>query len=60
MVTTVERGTYFKGRNLCKEMWNPKLEEELNVRIEPNNYVYKFAVSVEKDINLVRHLTKAA
>ena len=23
-------------------MWNPKLGEELNVRIEPNNYVDKF------------------
>ena len=41
-------------------MWNPKLEEEPNVRIEPNNYVDKFAVSVGKDLNLFRHLIKAA
>ena len=60
MVTSVKLGTYFKGCNVCKEMWNPKLGEELNVRIEPNNYVDKFAVSVGKDINLFRHLIKAA
>ena len=57
LITSVELGTYFKGHNVCKEIWNPKLGEEL-VRIEPNNYVDKFAVSTEKDINLFGHMTK--
>ena len=34
-----------------KEIWNPKLGEELNVRIEPNNLV-------GKDANIVEHLKK--
>ena len=36
------------GHNVCKEIWNPALGEELNVRIEPNYYVDKSAVSVWK------------
>ena len=36
------------GHNVCKEIWNPTLGEELNVRIKPNDYVDKSAVSVEK------------
>lgn len=57
LITSVELGTYFKDHNVCKEIWNPKLGEEL-VRIEPNNYVDKFAVSTEKYINLFGHMTK--
>ena len=60
LVLSVELGTYFKDHNVCKEMWNRKLAEELNVRIKPSNYVDKFAVTVEKDTNLFRHLTKPA
>ena len=59
-VTSVELGTYFKDHNVCKEMWNRQLGEELNVRIKPCNYVDKLAVTVEKDIILFRHLTKPA
>ena len=43
LITSVELGTYFKDHNVCKEIWNPKLGEEL-MRIELNNYVDKFAV----------------
>ena len=60
LVLSVELGTYFKDHNVCKEMWNRKLAEELNVRIKPSNYVDKFVVTVEKDTNLFRHLTKPA
>ena len=41
-ITSVELRTYFRGHNVCKEIWNPKLGK-LNVHIEPNNYVEKFA-----------------
>ena len=36
------------GHSMCSEIWNPLFGEELNVRIEPNNYVDKFTVSVER------------
>ena len=36
------------GHSMCSEIWNPMFGEELNVRIEPNNYVDKFTVSVER------------
>ena len=58
LITSVELGTYIKGHHVYKEIWNPKLGEELNVRIEANNLVDKFAVCVEKDGNIVRHLKK--
>ena len=39
LITSVELGTYIKGHHVYKEIWNPKLGEELIVRIEPNNLV---------------------
>ena len=56
LIISVELGTYFKGHKVKIQ----KLGQELNVRVEANNYVDKLAVSVEKDINLFGHLTKAA
>ena len=58
LITSVELGTYIKGHHVYKEIWNPKLGEELNVRIEANNLVDKFALCVEKDGNIVGHLKK--
>ena len=48
------------GHNVCKEIWNPTLGEELNVRIEPNYYVDKSAVTVQKIENFFWHLKKVA
>ena len=36
------------------------LDYEINVHIEPNNYVDKFVASVEKERNIFGHLTKVA
>ena len=58
LITSVELGTYIKGHHVYKEIWNPKLGEELNARIEANNLVDKFALCVEKDGNIVGYLKK--
>ena len=47
LITSVEIGTYVKGHHVRKEVWHPKLGEELKVHIEPNNCVDKFTVWVE-------------
>ena len=44
LITSIELGTYMKGYRV----WNPKLGEELNVQIEPNNFADKFSICTEK------------
>ena len=48
--TSLELETYIK--------WTPELGENLNVLMEPDNRVDKFAVCVEKDDRVVGHLKK--
>ena len=47
---SLELETYIK--------WTPELGENLNVLMEPDNRVGKFAVCVEKDDRVVGHLKK--
>ena len=58
LTTCLELETYIKGHHVYKEVWTPELGEQLNVRMEPDNRVDKFAVCVEKDQAVVGHLKK--
>ena len=49
---------YIKGHHVCKETWTLEVGEKLNVLMEPDNRVDKFAVCVEKDQTVVGHLKK--
>ena len=52
--------TLIKGHHVYRDIWTPKLGEELKVRIEPDNHVDKFAVCVKKEGKIVGHLKKGA
>ena len=58
LITCLELETYIKGHHVYKEVWTPELGEQLNVRIEPDNRVDKFAVCVEKDEEELREVRK--
>ena len=54
--TSLELETYIRGHRIYKEVQTPEVGENLNVLIEPDNRVDKFAVCVEKDQTVVGHL----
>ena len=56
--TSLELEMYIKGNYVHKEVWIPEMAEKLNVLMEPDNRVGKFAVCVEKDQTVVGHLKK--
>ena len=58
LTTCVEIQTYIKGHHVYKDIWTPEIGEQLKVRIEPATCVDKYAVYVEKDKKVVRHLKK--
>ena len=55
---SLELEKYIKGHHVYKEVWTPEVGEKLNVLMEPDNRVDKFAVCVEKDQTVVGHLKK--
>ena len=56
--TCLELETYIKGHHVYKAIWTPRLEEQLNIRMEPDSHVAKFTVCVENDQAVVGHLKK--
>ena len=58
LTTYLELETYIKGHRAYKEIWTPELGERLNIPMEPDNRVDKFAVYVEKCQAVVGHLKK--
>ena len=58
LTTYLELETYIKGHLAYKEIWMPELGEQLNVPMEPDNRVDKFAVYVEKYQAVVGRLKK--
>ena len=52
--TSLELETY----HVCKELWIPEVGEKLNVLMEPDNCVDKFAVCIKKDQTVVGYLKK--
>ena len=53
---SLELEKYIKGHHVYKEVWTPEVGEKLNVLMEPDNRVGKFAVCVEKDQTVVAYL----
>ena len=55
---SLELQTYIKGHYVYKEAWTPEVGEKLNVLMEPDIHVCKFAVCVKKYQTVVGHLKK--
>lgn len=53
-----EIDTYIKGHHVYKDIWTPEIGESLDVQLEPNNPVDKYAVCIRKSGNVVGHLKK--
>ena len=56
--TSLELETYIKGDHVYKEVWTPDVGEKLNVLMEPDNRIDKFAVYVKKHPTVVDHFKK--
>ena len=56
--TSLKLKAYFKDHHVYKEVWTPEVGEKLNVLVEPDNRVDKFANCVAKDQTVVGHLRK--
>ena len=56
--TSPELETHIKGHHLYKEVWTPEVGEKLNMLMETDNRVDKFAVCFEKDQAVIGHLKK--
>ena len=58
LVTTLDFETFIKGHHVCKDIWTPKQSEQLDVLMEPDNRMDKFAVCVKVNEKIVGHLKK--
>ena len=50
--------SFIKGYHVYQEVWSPELHEMLSSVPEPRNIVDKYAVSVQRDDEVVGHLMK--
>ena len=50
--------SFIKGYHVYQEVWSPELHEMPNAVPEPRNIVDKYAVSVQRDDEVVGHLMK--
>ena len=48
--------THIKGHHIYKDVWSPVIWEILQVEMEPDNLIDKYAVCVRKDGKVVGHL----
>ena len=44
LITTLDLETFIKGHHVYKDIWTPKQGEQLDVLMEPDNRMDKFAV----------------
>ena len=58
LVKHLELDTYIKGHHVYKDIWIPEIGESLDVKMEPNNPVDKYAVCTRKAGKIVGHLKK--
>ena len=58
LITTLDLETFIKGHHMCKDIWTPKPGEQLDVLMEPDNRMDKFAVCVKINEKIVGHLKK--
>ena len=56
--TSLELELFIKGHHVCIEVWTLEVGKKLNLLMEPDNLVDKFAVCVEKYRTVVDHLKK--
>ena len=47
LITTLDLETFIKGHHAYKDIWTPKQGEQLDVLVEPDNWMDKFAVYVK-------------
>ena len=57
-LNVVEVNTYITGYHIYKNEWEPTLGEELLVKMEPKNRHDRYAVSVQKDRQIVGHIER--
>ena len=53
-----ETESVIKGYHAYMNDWTPILGENLSIRLEPKNYIDKYAVAVTKDARVISHLKK--
>ena len=58
LFTTLDLETFIKGHHVYKDIWTPKQGEQLDVLMEPDNRMDKFAVCVKINEKIVGHLKK--
>ena len=58
LITTLDLETFIKRHHVYKDIWTPKQGEQLDVLMEPDNQMDKFAVCVKINEKIVGHLKK--
>ena len=58
LITTLDLETFIKGHHVYKDICKQKQGERLDVLIEPDNRMDKFAVCVEINEKIVGHFKK--
>ena len=58
LITTLDLETFIKGHHVYKDIWTPKQGEQLDVLMEPDNRMDKFAVCMKINEKIVGHLKK--
>ena len=58
LISTLDFEFFIKGHHVYKDIWTPKQCEQLDVLMEPDNRMDKFAVCVKINEKIVRHLKK--
>ena len=60
LITTLDLETFITEHHVYKDIWTSKQGEQLDVLMEPDNRMDKFAVCVKITENIVGHLKKGA
>ena len=58
LITTLDLETFIKGHHVYKDIWTPEQGEQLDVLVEPNTRMDKFAVCVKINEKIVGPLKK--
>ena len=60
LITTLDLESFIKGHHLYKDIWIPKQGEQLDVLMEPDNRMDKFAVCVKINEKTVGQMGKSS
>ena len=58
LITTLDLETFIKGHHVYKDIWTPKQGEQLDVLMEHDNQMERFAVCVKINEKIVGYLKK--